>query len=59
MKFKELTDQEILDIAHKREDLKDCEGEYDDFCILNWCRNCYMHHWDIDDCLDELSHFNY
>lgn len=44
MKFKELTDKEILDIAHEREDLKDCEGEYDDFCILNWCRNCYMHH---------------
>lgn len=52
MKFEQYSDEEILQIAKERDDL----WEYDNDCLLNRVRNCYQHHWDIDDCLDEFSH---
>ena len=48
-----LNGREILERAHKRDDLWEYEDEY----LLNWVQQWY-HQWDIDDCLDEFSHFS-
>ena len=49
-----MNEKQILEYAKKRDDL----WEYDDDCLINHVKQ-YNRIWDIDDCLDEFSHFTY
>ena len=46
-----MTEKQILDYAKKRDDLWEYEDEY----LLDFIR--WNQHWDLDDILDEFSHY--